>query len=34
VVDALERLLLQHPGDEDLIARGGEVWLPDEIQVR
>jgi hypothetical protein len=30
VVEALERLLRQHPGDEDLIARGGEVWLPDE----
>jgi predicted nuclease of predicted toxin-antitoxin system len=30
VVEALERLLRQHSGDEDLIARGGEVWLPDE----
>lgn len=28
VVDAFERLLQDHPGDDDLIARGGECWLP------
>jgi hypothetical protein len=27
VVDSLEQLLQMHPGDEDLIARGGETWL-------
>jgi predicted nuclease of predicted toxin-antitoxin system len=27
VVDALDRLLREHPGDEALIARGGEIWL-------
>ena len=27
MVDALERLLADHPGDEDLIDRGGETWL-------
>jgi hypothetical protein len=27
VVDALDALLHRHPGDEDLISRGGEVWL-------
>jgi hypothetical protein len=27
VVDTLEKLLQQNPGDEDLIDRGGETWL-------
>jgi Domain of unknown function (DUF5615) len=27
VVDSLERLLREHPGEEDLINRGGETWL-------
>lgn len=29
VVGSLEQLLQRHPGDESLIDRGGEVWLPD-----
>ncbi len=29
LVGSLEQLLRQHPGDDDLIDRGGEVWLPD-----
>jgi predicted nuclease of predicted toxin-antitoxin system len=29
VVEALDHLLQQHPGDTDLIDRGGEIWLPD-----
>jgi hypothetical protein len=29
LVAALERVLGEHPGDEDLIDRGGEVWLAD-----
>lgn len=29
LVGSIERLLHQHPGDDDLIDRGGEVWLPD-----
>jgi predicted nuclease of predicted toxin-antitoxin system len=28
VVESLTHLLQEHPGDEDLIDRGGEVWLP------
>lgn len=27
VVDSLEHLLQQHPGDDDLVDRGGETWL-------
>jgi len=27
VVDALEQLLQRHPGENDLIDRGGETWL-------
>jgi len=27
VVDSLEQLLQRHPGEEDLIDRGGEIWL-------
>lgn len=27
VVDSLEQLLQQHPGEDDLIDRGGEIWL-------
>lgn len=30
VVEALDRLLRRHPRDEDLIDRGGEIWLPDK----
>jgi predicted nuclease of predicted toxin-antitoxin system len=30
VVDSLAQLLQQHPGDEDLVDRGGEVWLSDK----
>jgi hypothetical protein len=29
VVALLEEVLLGHPGDDDLIDRGGEVWLSD-----
>jgi Domain of unknown function (DUF5615) len=29
IVGSLEHLLRQSPGDDDLIDRGGEVWLPD-----
>jgi hypothetical protein len=29
VVASLEQVLQAHPGDEDLIDRGGEVWLVD-----
>jgi hypothetical protein len=29
VVASLELVLGEHPGDEDLIDRGGEVWLAD-----
>lgn len=29
VVASLDRVLREHPGDEDLIDRGGEVWLAD-----
>jgi hypothetical protein len=29
LVAALERLLREHPGDDDLRARGGETWLTD-----
>jgi predicted nuclease of predicted toxin-antitoxin system len=32
VVKSLKQLLRQHPGDEDLIDRGGEVWLLDKPQ--
>ncbi|HEY3865965.1 MAG TPA: DUF5615 family PIN-like protein [Solirubrobacteraceae bacterium] len=32
VVEALAQLLRQHPGDEDLIGRGGEIWIPDRSQ--
>jgi Domain of unknown function (DUF5615) len=28
VTSSLERLLHGHPGDEDLLDRGGETWLP------
>ncbi len=34
LVDALEDLLRQHPGEEDLIKRGGEVWLYVEHAIR
>jgi predicted nuclease of predicted toxin-antitoxin system len=27
LVDSLERLLREHPGDDDAIDRGGEIWL-------
>lgn len=27
LVSSLEQLLQRHPGEEDLIGRGGEVWL-------
>lgn len=27
LVDSLDRLLRQHPKDDDAITRGGEVWL-------
>lgn len=27
LVDSLERLLREHPGDDDVIDRGGETWL-------
>lgn len=27
LVDALERLLERHPGDDGLASRGGETWL-------
>jgi predicted nuclease of predicted toxin-antitoxin system len=30
VVKSLAQFLQQHPGDEDLIDRGGEIWLPDK----
>lgn len=30
VVRALDELLTRHPGDDDLINRGGEFWLEDE----
>lgn len=30
IVESLEQLLQQHPGDEDLTDRGGEIWLPDK----
>lgn len=30
VVESLAQLLQQHPSDEDLINRGGEIWLPDK----
>jgi predicted nuclease of predicted toxin-antitoxin system len=29
VVASLEQVLQAHPGEEDLIDRGGEVWLAD-----
>jgi predicted nuclease of predicted toxin-antitoxin system len=29
VVESLAQLLQLHPGDEDLIDRGGEIWLRD-----
>jgi hypothetical protein len=28
VVDSLDQLLQRHPGEEDLVDRGGEIWLP------
>jgi Domain of unknown function (DUF5615) len=27
LVESLSKLLQQHPGDEDVIDRGGEIWL-------
>ncbi len=33
LVASLERVLQEHPGDEDLIDRGGEVWLPDIVHM-
>lgn len=30
IVESLDRLLQQHPRDEDVINRGGEVWLQIE----
>jgi hypothetical protein len=27
MVNALDQVLRQYPGDDDLIARGGEIWL-------
>jgi hypothetical protein len=30
VVESLSRLLQRHPGDEDAIDRGGEIWLQIE----
>lgn len=27
LVDSLEQLLREHPGDDDAIDRGGELWL-------
>lgn len=30
LVESLEQLLQQYPSDDDLIDRGGEIWLPDK----
>jgi predicted nuclease of predicted toxin-antitoxin system len=31
LVDRLERLLQEHPGDDDVTNRGGEVWLTSAL---
>jgi hypothetical protein len=30
LVESLERLLQQNPGDEDLLNRGCEIWAPTD----